>query len=280
MMTRSAPAVTLPAVTLLAVTLLLSACPSSSPSGGPSGGGTHAGDVASQLIGRTFLSTAVTGRTLVGVTRISLSFPKKGKLTAQAGCNHLFGDVSFEGDRMKVDTMGNTDMGCERPRHDQDDWLTKFLTARPRYTLSGNNLVLTGDKEEIKLVDRKVADPDRPLLGTRWVVESLLDRDSASSVPQGAEAFLQFDGDMVTGNAGCNRLSGKALHQTGTITFSEVVTTKMACAAERGALENAVLAVLNGVVAAKVDADRLELKNAGGKGLHLRSATEPRPSTT
>lgn len=257
---------TVPAVTLL---LLLSAC----------AGGASSGD-GSRLAGRTFLSTAVMGHALVDGTRIQLEFPEEDKLTARAGCNHLFGEVSFEGDRMKVSGMGGTDMGCERPRMDQDQWLTGFLQAGPKIALNGDELVLSGDNAVIKLLDRKAAQPDKQLQGTRWVLESLIDGQSAGSVPQNVETFLQFEGDRVTGNAGCNQLGGKAVQEPGSITFSDIVTTRKACSGDPGRVEEAVLAVLAGKVAAKIDGDVLEFKHPNGKGLQLRSASEPRPSAS
>jgi heat shock protein HslJ len=259
-------------VSVLAVSVLaVSACASAGPFGG----------TGPDVQGRTFLSTSVTGHDLVAGTRISLSFPEKGKITANGGCNHLFGEVSFDGDRMAVSEMGSTDMACEKPLMAQDEWLTGFLKAKPKYSLSGNDFVLTGDGGTvIKLLDRKVANPDRPLLGTRWVVESLIDGESVSSVPRGGEAYLQFDGDTVTGNTGCNRLSGKAVHSPGKVVFSTIATTKMSCAGDVAMLEAAVLSTVSGEASVKIDADRLQLVNPDGKGLGLRSATEPSPRSS
>jgi heat shock protein HslJ len=112
------------------------------------------------------------------------------------------------------------------------------------------------------------------------VLETLISGQAASSVPQGVEVFLQFEGDRVTGDAGCNRLSGKAVESPGKIVFSEVVTTKMACAGDRGTVEGAVLSVLEGEVSSRIDGDLLELKQSNGNGLQFRSAGEPRPSAS
>ncbi|HZM81385.1 MAG TPA: META domain-containing protein [Candidatus Limnocylindrales bacterium] len=261
MLTRAVPAVIL---------LLLAACANAGSTGGD----------GSRPAGRTFLSTAVTGHTLVEGTQIQLEFPEEGKLNARAGCNHLFGEVTYAGDRMKVSGMGGTDMGCEKARMDQDQWLTEFLKAGPKFTLTGDELVLTGDQVTIKLLDRKAAQPDKSLSGTRWVLESLIDGQSVSSVPPGVEAFLQFQDDKVLGNGGCNGLGGQAVQGPGTVTFSSVFATKKACGPPRDQVESVVLAVLDGKVAAKIDGDVLELKHPNGKGLQLRSAGEPRPTSS
>jgi heat shock protein HslJ len=57
-----------------------------------------------------------------------------------------------------------------------------------------------------------------------------------------------------------------------TITFSEVITTKMACDDDRMRVERAVLATLDGDVRYQVDADVLRLDGPGGRGLRLRAA--------
>jgi len=147
---------------------------------------------------------------------------------------------------------------------------TRLQLAFPAKGKLGDELVLTGGTEVIKFVDQKVDRPDKPLQGTLWTVQSLLDGQSAASVPQGTQAFLRFEGDTVTGDDGCNQLSGKAVQCPATITFSEIATTKKACAQDRAALEAATLATLDGEVTVKIDGDVLELRNANGKGLRLR----------
>jgi len=243
----------------LAIVLLLSAC------------ARFGGGEGSDLAGRTFLATEVTGHTLVPGTQLQLSFPERGKLAANAGCNQMSGAVSFDGDRLKVTEMGSTAMGCDEARHDQDAWLAEFLGTGPKFALNGEQLVLTGERETITFVDRKVAQPDQPLQGPRWVVESLLDGQTASSVPAGTQAFLHFSEDTVTGDAGCNEVSGTAVQRPNTIVFANLVTTDRACPGDRGALEAAVLATISGEVTMKIDSDRLELRNANGKGLQLRA---------
>lgn len=239
---------------VLAVAVLLSGCAG------------MAGGEGSPLTGRTFTSTEVTGHALVAGTRIRLAFPENGKLTAHAGCNRLTGNVSVEGDRLSVSELGSTALGCQPERHEQDAWLAGFLKSGPRFTLRANELVLTVDNETVTSVDQA-----SPMPGTRWAVESLLDGQSASSIPQGA--FVQFDGETVTGNDGCNPVSGKAIHGQATITFSDLVFAATPCAQDRAALQAAVHATLTGQVTANLRGNVLELRAANGKGLQLRATS-------
>ena len=80
------------------------------------------------------------------------------------------------------------------------------------------------------------------------------------------------DNDRFGGSTGCNAMGGTATVHEKTITFSEVITTKMACDPDRNRLERAVLSVLDGDVAYRIEADRLTLNNPNGHGLGLRVA--------
>jgi heat shock protein HslJ len=264
--------------TLLLLALALAGC----GRGTVSQAGT-AGATDGEPWGRTFLSASVTEngqpRPLVTGTRITLNFVEDGhRLGAQAGCNSMGGQASFAGGRMVVGDLATTEMGCDPPRHAQDEWLARFLTSRPEWSRDGSNLTLDNGTTRIVLEDKKVADPDRPLRGTKWVVDTIVDGESASSVPAGAEAFVAFgdgpDRNRFTGNTGCNGMGGNSVvhEDTSTITFSEVITTKMACEDDRMRLERAVLSTLKGDVRYQIDADVLRLDGPGGHGLRLRAA--------
>lgn len=242
-------------------------------------GARAAGQVADEPWGRAFLSTGVTEggnpRPLVEGTRIRLDFgDDRSGFGASAGCNSMGGTAAITDGRLVVGDLATTEMGCDEARHAQDEWLGRFLTGRPTITLTGPDMVLTGDGTELRLSDREVADPDRSLRGTRWVVDGLVSGDSVSSVPEGVEAFLVFsetEQDSFGGNTGCNAMGGKAVVDETSIAFSEVITTKMFCEGERGHVEQVVTEVLDGDVAYGIEADRLTLTHANGKGLMLRA---------
>src|SRR2546423_11077938 len=109
--------------TLLTLALALGACGRGPV---PPAGATDSSD--REPWGRTFLSTSVTEngrpRPVVDGTRISLTFVADGhRLGAQAGCNQMGGPAAFEGGRLVVGDLATTEMGCDAPRHAQDEWL-------------------------------------------------------------------------------------------------------------------------------------------------------------
>jgi heat shock protein HslJ len=138
-----------------------------------------------------------------------------------------------------------TEMGCDQPRHDQDDWVLGFLGSRPTVALSGNDLTLTAGDVVIRLLDREIADPDLPLVGPTWTVTSIIAGDAVSSFPDGIAATLTFTADgKVELNTGCNLGGGSYAVDGDRIAFDAIVTTKRACDGPGGQLEAAVLGVL------------------------------------
>ncbi len=110
------------------------------------------------LDGRVFASARVEGRRLVDGTRVRLGFDGD-ELSADAGCNHLFGSAALEGDTLVVSGMGGTEMGCPQVLHDQDAWLTGFLDAGATVTLTDDLLTLTGGNVVVELEEQDVPDP-------------------------------------------------------------------------------------------------------------------------
>lgn len=231
---------------------------------------------AGGIWGRTFVSApAAAGeesRRLVGGTSLRLGF-QSGGVTAEAGCNHLTGRAALDGDRLVVSDVGTTMMACTPELMDQDAWLTAFLQGRPRWRLDGDTLVLSAGTTRLRLVDIRAAEPDRPLAGPRWSLQSLIDGETAASVPAGADAHLSFQDGRVTGSTGCTDIDGAATVGEGSITFSHLSTRARTCTPEFKALDRTVLGLLRGKLSYDVTGDRLTLTRADGAGLDLRATT-------
>lgn len=248
----------------------LTACATAAPPGSP---GSPDGEWPAD---RTFLSTSVTengtAKPLVEGTRIELSFGDDGRVSANAGCNHLGGTGRLESEALVIDSLSMTEMGCPGLLHEQDTWLADFLISSPTMRRSGDELTLAGPTVTIVLADREVADPDRPLTGTRWVVDTIMQGDTASSVPSDAPAVLTIDasGGFVA-STGCvgGELRGSATVSGDRVTFT--VTEAQPCAGASNALDDAVRATLAGEVGYEITARRLRLVGSAGSGLGLQA---------
>lgn len=246
----------------LGAAVLLAACGGGAASGGP-------GNTPLDLAGRTFVSTAAQGRALVAGTTVRIEFGD-GQLGASAGCNSMGGQYRIDGDRLITGALAMTEMACEPPLMEQDGWVAELLGGAT-LALDGDTLTLANETVRLTLLDREVADPDRPLLGTRWVVDGLISGEAVSSVPVGVTAALTFSDGRVDVEAGCNAGGGTIQVGEGTLSFGPIGLTKKACEPDRMAVEQAVLNVLVGPVDYEIEAEALTL-TAGGLGLMLRAA--------
>jgi len=237
--------------------------------GGCGGGSRAPGPTGQSLDGRTFLSTTVEGRTLVRGSMLRLAF-SNGQVSANAGCNSTSGPYRIDGDRLAIDALAMTEMGCDPPLMEQDQWVADLLDGAS-VALDGDTLTLTKGVIHLILLDREMADPDRPLRGTRWVVDGLISGGAVSSVPLGVTTALTFSDGRVDVEAGCNRGGGTIQVTDTTIAFGPIGLTKVACAPEVMSVEQAVTAVLSGTNGYMIEAGTLTL-DAGAVGLILRAA--------
>ncbi|MGA5303763.1 META domain-containing protein [Nucisporomicrobium flavum] len=226
-------------------------------------------DGAAALDGRTFVSVGdEQDFPLVAGTRVRLTF-RDGEVAAEAGCNHLAGSVAFDGDRLVVTEVGGTAMGCPPGLADQDDRLIGFLQGRPRWALDGDTLLLSTETARLRLTDLRSAEPDRPLTGVRWSLDTLLENGTAGSVPAGARAYLMIGAGRVTGSTGCTVFEGPASVTAGTVTFPGLSTRKTPCAKGLEGWDDGVLALLRGPLSVRVTGNRLALTRADGRGLQF-----------
>jgi heat shock protein HslJ len=209
-------------------------------------------------------------RPLVPGTRIRLGFGTDGQLTVSAGCNTLGATYRLDAGTLRTSGGAMTEIGCAQPAQAQDEWVFAFVLSGPAATLNGNELTLTQGDLVGRFLDREVADPERPLVGTTWVVSTILSGDTASSIPQGIRATLRFgaDGD-VTVDTSCNTGGGTYRVDGANISFGPIALTKKACPGAPADMERSVVATLNADHPTyEIDASTLWIKSAGvGLGL-------------
>jgi heat shock protein HslJ len=267
------------AVAVAVLFTLLGACgpgASGTPTPPPSSPGAGGSTAPAGLDGRTFLSTRVVvdgrERGLVPGTRIRIEF-QAGRIGVSAGCNRMGADYRLEGDVLRIANAAVTEMGCHPARHDQDEWLFDLLGRGPSVTLAGETLTIAQGTTTITLLDREVAEPDLPLVGTDWVLVSILSADVASSVPAGVVARLRFEADgRVSVETGCNSGGGAYRVEGERIVFGDLALTKRACVGPAGEVEATILNVLAArEVVFGIDGATLRLV-AGSVGLDFQGA--------
>jgi heat shock protein HslJ len=229
-------------------------------------------DASSTPVGRTYLSTSVTEngkpKQLAPKTRVRLQFTDDGRLVADAGCNSMQSKVSTDDGKLTLHgELASTAMGCPGPQQGQDQWLAGIISATPTWKLDGNKLDLTTGSTTISLTDRKVAEPDLAVDGTKWTLSSVITGEAATHQAGFEKAWITLNGERVTGSTGCNDFQGPVARSSGKLTFGELATTRRACAGEPAALESQLLKGLKGEVTYEVDGSTLKLRFAAGGGL-------------
>lgn len=217
--------------------------------------------------GRDFLLDSVEGYTLVTGTSLRLSF-EDGQLSFSAGCNSHFGSYTLCDGKLCVSGLGNTDIGCDPQRHAQDEWFSDFFTATPQLSIAGAALTLQGASATLELVDREVADPDRPLAGRVWTVDTLIQGGAASNVPTARPPTLEFrtDGSLRVFTT-CNSGEGSYTRNGQTLTLSPVLYTEAGCTSSGQPVEQSVQGVMTaGDVTFEIEANRLTVTR-GNTGL-------------
>jgi len=105
-------------------------------------------------------------------------------------------------------------------------------------------------------------EPSASLVGA-WTLTAYGPAGATTPAVPDTEAGLTFNEDgTVTGDSGCNGLGGSYTVEGDQITFSEIVSTLMACDDPRMVQENAVQQVLNGAATFKIEGNTLTLTNS------------------
>lgn len=124
-------------------------------------------------------------------------------------------------------------------------WLTLFILSLAVSACSAQN----------------TEEPSVSLIGS-WKLTSYGSAASNVLVEEGTEAGLTFkEDDTVAGHTGCNGFGGNYTVEGEQITFSEIVSTLIACEEPLMLQEEAVLKVLTDTATYKIEGNTLTLTN-------------------
>ena len=185
--------------------------------------------------------------------------------SAYAGCNTMSGAYEIDGGEVVVSNWGTTEIACETELHEQDEWYFGFLSSSPAIAASGDELELDNGVIWVRFLDEEVANPDLDLVGTEWIVDTVIDEFTAMEASVDPPAKLTFgsDGALVFYTA-CNDGNASYSVNGANITLGDVVSTDMACPDQMTQdIEDIVLSVLEPdiPISWEIDVDRLNLTN-------------------
>jgi heat shock protein HslJ len=103
------------------------------------------------------------------------------------------------------------------------------------------------------------------LVGTHWRVVEINGSPVEAAEPK-REPHLVFNAEgRVSGSSGCNRIAGAYKQDAGSLSFTPLAMTKMACPPPLDAQERSFLQAIEATTALRQSGNTLELLDAGGK---------------
>lgn len=195
---------------------------------------------------------------------ITLSFTEGGA-GGTAACNGYGGTYTVSGNEITFSEIFGTEMACfpDETMTSEQMYLDAFSRVET-FAMGEDTLTLSGEGIELEFVALPPV-PIAELTGTVWVLDSLVQGDSVSSVV-GERATLELftDGSML-GSTGCRSLNGRY-----TVTGAEVLLNELSAEGECPELvdqDSLVVTVLGDGFRAAIEGDTLTLSSVGNEGL-------------
>lgn len=200
--------------------------------------------------------------------RITLTI-QGGEVGGTSACNQYGGTIAFSGNAVRIGEIGGTEMACEPDVMATESAYAAALMAVTRWGRDGDQLRFTGEGVDLRF-ELLPPVPDEEIVGTTWVLESLIQGEAASSV-QG-EAFLMLTADgKFSGMTGCREIRGSYVVNGDVIDFVDLAAVGD-CPPERQAQDRIVIEVLEGGFSATIDGASLTLSDNAGQGLVYHAA--------
>lgn len=193
---------------------------------------------------------------------------RSGKIYGNSGCNRIMDSMDLQAKPGTLDfgRMGSTMMTC--PNMETETKVLAALSEAKSYRKTGKDeMALSNSSNRPVVILKKrfyfmaVAE-----LQGEWNVVSVFNQPISETTEKAP--FLIFDtkGNKISGNAGCNRLTGKLnINEDNRLSISipPVATTRMACPDME--TENNILSALSSVKTfGKLDGKRIALYTSGG----------------
>lgn len=223
-------------------------------------GSSPADDPFAALVDRDFELESSMGFTPVESTSVQIRI-RADSFSFSANCNSFSGPYTFCDGKLCIDGFSATEIGCEAPLADQDSWLADFFSGRPAVTPDGDRVSFASSDASLVFLDSEVANPDRPLTGRVWTIDSFVMGDAVSSLPTPMPPTIEFKDDgSVDVFTVCTNATGSYSVAGDVITLSDLAYPEIGCSTMTQGVHDAMLKVMvDGDVSYQIDAARLWL---------------------
>jgi heat shock protein HslJ len=206
-------------------------------------------------------------------TRLTVNFGVD-RYSGSGGCNYFLGGYAVEGDVLRFYTPAMTILVCTEPEGvmEQEATYMSLLVNVTEYREDGEKLLAYTAGEQLMLT--LVPAEEVPFENTVWSLKFQMMNDKPTPSYPGAETTATFDGEMVSGSAGCNTYEAGYVIDGNKLTIETPTVTEMACEDPPGVMdqESAFLASLESVTGYIQPGGVLELLGAEGQTLLLMGA--------
>ena len=190
------------------------------------------------------------------------------EFSGRSACNLYGGTAGIDGASLAIEDMGMTAMGCEEAVMDSESAYLRALAAVTAWKITDDRLELLGPPEPL-VFERAPEVPISELVGTVWVLETVIEGDEAfSAVGDPATLVLNDDGS-VSGSTGCRSLDGSWTLANGQVFLPEL-SADGRCSADLAVQDGIVVNVLGDGFTPSVDGGVLTLTSMGNEGLVYR----------
>lgn len=196
---------------------------------------------------------------------LTLHFDGEGGVYGFGGCTNFRALYSVDGRALTFEEVFSPRANCGESFGPQEAMYFAALESTTGYAQTDDQLILFyGSGEQL------VFEAVRTLEGALWTLSSFVDGDSVSSVLADSEITLTFDAinNSIGGSGGCNSYGGSYAVEGDSITFSQLVSTMIACM-DDGVMtqESTYLAALESVERYEVTGRQLTLFYGDGQQL-------------
>ncbi|MGH1490499.1 MAG: META domain-containing protein [Acidimicrobiales bacterium] len=268
------------AVALLALCLLAAGCGSDASVDAGSGDTEPDGSAISEFEGEWILIDGeIDGASFAPLDGFPITLNITGdRIGGNASCNGFGGTFAVDGNSLALGDVSITEMACldnEAMSSEQTFIQAFWRTTGIELTgiEPGETLTLSGDGVNLHYI-RETPTADADVIGTVWILDTIIRGDAASSTIQGLDEgnLILDEQGTFTAATGCREIAGTYTLDGGQLELAFDMET-YACEEPAGQQDTAVLAVLGKASAVEIDETRLTLLvDDGLNGLSFRVA--------
>lgn len=197
---------------------------------------------------------------------ITITF-EDNQVSGTASCNGYGGTFQVSGSSISISDLAMTEMACSpEATMEAEAMFSDAITRVDTVSVDGT---LTLSADGVELVFEKLDPvPEEELIGTRWILDGLIQGDVVSTPVAGSEAYIELSPDgSATGDTGCRPFSGQYIIEGAEVLMPELAADGHECEPDFAEQDNLFFSVVGDGFRVEIEGDRLTMSSRGGEGL-------------